>query len=141
MKDYLEDITSLLCPSCGHKFSKKWKEIAPGNSFKCPSCDGMLHLQTGSEPPLDVQEGPLTRGLTGKFNAANEEYVSKKKEARASHDVSELNRAHEKRKNDALELRDVMRWENEPENSQQVDTSIADLERSHQDFLRELSGV
>ena len=138
MKNTFEEITDLLCPWCGHKFSK---EVAPRTSFTCPSCDGMLHLQTGPEPPLVVQEGPASLGLTGTFNAANEEYVSQKKEARASRDVSELNHAHQRRKNLALGLRDVLLRENEPENSQQVDAAIADLERSHQDFLRELSGV
>jgi hypothetical protein len=139
MEDFIEKNTPLKCP-CGHKFSKKWKEVAPGTSFKCPSCDGTLHLQTGPEPPGDVQEGPASLGLTGKFSAANEEYVAKKKEARAASDLSELNHAHEKRRNEALAVRDALLREKDLENSKQVDAAIADLERRHQDFLRQLRG-
>jgi len=141
MKNYFEITHKLQCPLCGHKFSKIWKEVAPGTSFKCPSCDRTLHLQTGPEPPLDVQEGPVSLWRTGGFNAANEEYVSKKKEGLASGNVRELNHAHEKRESEALGLRDELLREEEQEKSKQVDGAIADLERSHQDFLREVRGV
>jgi len=127
------------CP-CGYKFSKK-EEVVPGTSFKCPSCDRTLHLGEGPEPPGDVQEGPASLGLTGKFNAANEAYFAKKKAALATRHDSELNLAHEKRRNEALAVRDAFLRDKDPENSKQVDAVIADLERRHQDFRRQLRGL